>query len=57
MINVRKPNSASAAPKLMAVVVLPTPPFWSEMAKTTVSEPFMEFSFLLDSNGVGYPSS
>ena len=41
----------------MAVVVLPTPPFWSEMAKTTVSEPFMEFSLLLNGNGVRYETS
>src|SRR5713226_480221 len=28
------PSSASAAPRLMAVVVLPTPPFWLTMART-----------------------
>ena len=28
----RRPNSASAAPRLIVVVVLPTPPFWLHMA-------------------------
>src|SRR5215469_14056676 len=30
----RRPNSASAAPKLIVVVVLPTPPFWLHTATT-----------------------
>src|SRR6185437_10168852 len=30
----RRPNSASAAPRLMVVVVLPTPPFWLQTATT-----------------------
>ena len=32
MSSVRLPRSASAAARLMAVVVLPTPPFWLAMA-------------------------
>src|ERR1044072_1332986 len=28
------PTAASAVPRLMAVVVLPTPPFWLAMART-----------------------
>src|SRR5262245_23165958 len=30
----RRPYSASAAPRLMVVVVLPTPPFWLHIAMT-----------------------
>ena len=30
-----RPSSASDAPRLMVVVVLPTPPFWLHMAITT----------------------
>src|SRR5215217_2780891 len=30
----RRPTSASAAPRLMVVVVLPTPPFWLHIAMT-----------------------
>src|SRR4051794_30792005 len=30
----RYPSSASAAPRLTAVVVLPTPPFWFAIART-----------------------
>src|SRR4029078_9404743 len=30
----RSPMAASAVPRLMAVVVLPTPPFWLASAKT-----------------------
>ena len=29
-----RPSSASAAPRLMVVVVLPTPPFWLHIAMT-----------------------
>src|SRR5215470_15084158 len=31
---IRRPNSASAAPRLIVVVVLPTPPFWLQTATT-----------------------
>jgi hypothetical protein len=31
MINVLNSNTAKAAPRLIAVVVLPTPPFWLAM--------------------------
>ena len=31
----RRPSSASAAPRLMVVVVLPTPPFWLHIAITS----------------------
>src|ERR1700692_2528358 len=34
MINTRSPTAASAVPRLIAVVVLPTPPFWLAMART-----------------------
>ena len=34
MISTRSPIAASAVPRLMAVVVLPTPPFWLAMAST-----------------------
>src|SRR3954463_11903951 len=34
MINVRWPSSARQAPRLMHVVVLPTPPFWLATAIT-----------------------
>src|SRR5271156_1730171 len=34
MISTRSPTAASAVPRLMAVVVLPTPPFWLAMART-----------------------
>src|ERR1700710_1526533 len=30
----RSPTAASAVPRLMAVVVLPTPPFWLAMVRT-----------------------
>src|SRR5262245_8395323 len=33
-IRTRAPRSANAAPRLMAVVVLPTPPFWFARAMT-----------------------
>src|ERR1700735_4196806 len=33
-ISTRSPMAASAVPRLMAVVVLPTPPFWLAIAKT-----------------------
>src|SRR5437870_5121836 len=33
-INTRSPIAASAVPRLIAVVVLPTPPFWLAMAST-----------------------
>ena len=33
-----RPSSAIAAPRLMAVVVLPTPPFWLTMATIRVSD-------------------
>src|SRR5207245_6053009 len=36
MSNTGWPSSASAAPRLMAVVVLPTPPFWLTTARTVV---------------------
>src|SRR5579875_2850438 len=36
--SVRKPSSASAAPRLMAVVVLPTPPFWFATAITRATD-------------------
>jgi hypothetical protein len=35
---VGRPSSASAAARLMAVVVLPTPPFWLTMAMILVRE-------------------
>src|SRR6185295_9855782 len=38
MSSVRFPRSASAAARLMAVVVLPTPPFWFAMATIMKSE-------------------
>src|SRR5712692_1459553 len=31
---IRRPSSASAAPRLIVVVVLPTPPFWLQTATT-----------------------
>src|SRR5712671_977983 len=34
MMSTRSPMAASAVPRLMAVVVLPTPPFWLAMART-----------------------
>src|SRR5262245_22091076 len=34
--SVSTPRAASSAPRLMAVVVLPTPPFWFAMAMTRV---------------------
>ena len=34
MISTRSPMAASAVPRLIAVVVLPTPPFWLAMAST-----------------------
>src|SRR5579871_3756042 len=34
MINTCSPMAASAVPRLMAVVVLPTPPFWLATAST-----------------------
>ena len=34
MIRTRSPIAASAVPRLMAVVVLPTPPFWLAIART-----------------------
>src|SRR5262245_15503957 len=33
-ISTFSPTAASAVPRLMAVVVLPTPPFWLAMART-----------------------
>src|SRR3974390_1914803 len=33
-ISTRSPIAASAVPRLIAVVVLPTPPFWLAMART-----------------------
>ena len=36
MSRTRKPSSASAPARLMAVVVLPTPPFWLAIAITCV---------------------
>jgi len=33
MISTLSPTAASAVPRLMAVVVLPTPPFWLAMAR------------------------
>src|SRR6266850_3764735 len=33
MISTRSPMAASAVPRLIAVVVLPTPPFWLAMAR------------------------
>src|SRR3954471_738888 len=33
-ISTRSPTAASAVPRLMAVVVLPTPPFWLATART-----------------------
>src|SRR5579864_9295008 len=38
MSRVRLPRRASAAARLMAVVVLPTPPFWFAMA-TIIADP------------------
>ena len=35
MSSVRLPRMASAAARLMAVVVFPTPPFWLAMATIT----------------------
>jgi len=40
MSRVRLPRKASAAARLMAVVVLPTPPFWFAMATITEVEGF-----------------
>src|SRR5712671_7873885 len=34
MMSTRSPMAASAVPRLMAVVVLPTPPFWLAIART-----------------------
>ena len=34
MISTRSPIAASAVPRLIAVVVLPTPPFWLAMTST-----------------------
>ncbi len=34
MISTRSPTAASAVPRLIAVVVLPTPPFWLARART-----------------------
>ena len=34
MISTRSPIAANAVPRLIAVVVLPTPPFWLAMAST-----------------------
>ena len=36
MISTRSPTAASAVPRLIAVVVLPTPPFWLASARTRV---------------------
>src|SRR5437899_8859799 len=41
MSSVRLPRSASAAARLMAVVVLPTPPFWFAIA-TIMNGPGLE---------------
>src|ERR1700681_1789154 len=38
MSSIRLPRSASAAARLMAVVVLPTPPFWFAIA-TIIKDP------------------
>src|SRR5579862_9188909 len=39
MSSVRLRRMASAAARLIAVVVLPTPPFWLAIAMTMISEP------------------
>ncbi len=36
MISTRSPIAASAVPRLIAVVVLPTPPFWLATASTRI---------------------
>src|SRR5437899_6821278 len=35
--NTRSPTAAKAVPRLMAVVVLPTPPFWLATTRTRIS--------------------
>src|SRR5437588_4029554 len=47
MQSTRRPGSARAPPRLTAVVVLPTPPFWLAMARTRVTR---------GSNGCAPPS-
>src|SRR3954464_10899517 len=41
MIRTRSPMAASAVPRLMAVVVFPTPPFWLARASTRGRLPFL----------------
>src|SRR6056297_2391064 len=46
-ISTRAPESASAAPRLIVVVVLPTPPFWLAIA-------MMRGAFVRAGSGTGY---
>ena len=39
MMSTRSPMAASAVPRLMAVVVLPTPPFWFAMRQNARARP------------------
>src|SRR5262249_13426428 len=50
----RRPNSASAAPRLMVVVVLPTPPFWLHTA-TTRAGPCLVIGLGCGNTGMGRP--
>src|SRR6185437_13000769 len=46
----RSPTAASAVPRLMAVVVLPTPPFWLAMARMRVALGTRELLHLEDAS-------
>src|SRR6266540_4478743 len=46
------PSSASAPPRLIAVVVLPTPPFWFAIAITLVTGTHLETLYQVDGDGV-----
>src|SRR4051812_707698 len=50
----RRPYSASAAPRLIVVVVLPTPPFWLHMA-TTRAGPWEDKAVGSGITGIGRP--
>ena len=49
-----RPYSASAAPRLMVVVVLPTPPFWLHI-EITRALPCTAIGFGSGSAGIGRP--
>src|SRR5579859_4017901 len=50
MSSTRRPRTASSAPRLTVVVVLPTPPFWLAMAMMRVLCPGLVLSWVTASN-------